>query len=53
MVAKVVLGMIFLLVFLALITGAAFLYFREKEKHNHEKEMRRMERDEKIWDELE
>ena len=48
MAAKLVIALIVLTIIVALVVAATFLYFREKEKHNHEKEMRRMDRDEAV-----
>jgi hypothetical protein len=50
MVAKLVLALIAIVLIVGIATIAAFLYFREKEQHRHETEMRRLERDEKLFD---
>jgi len=53
MVAKLVLALIVLTVIVALLIGAAFLYFRKQAELKHEEKMKQMDRDEKIWDKLE
>jgi len=48
MVAKLALALIVLTIVVALVTAAAFLYFKRKAELDHEKDMTEMEK----WDDL-
>lgn len=49
MAVKLVLALLLLALILSVAIAAAFWYFRETAKFNHEEKMRRLERDEKMF----
>lgn len=49
MAAKLVLAMVVLAIVVSVAVLAAFWYFKETAEMNHEKEMRRLERDEELF----
>lgn len=52
MVAKLVLGLVVLAIVFSVAVIAAYRYFDRQAERNHEKEMERMERDEKLFEGL-